>query len=383
MTTATRAPRVAAARGRRERRHAAGLDWVLVAAALGLSLLSCALVASAGASAAGSGPAQRQFLAVLASLLVGYAVSRVEPRALRAWAPLLYVASLLLMLLAFSPLGVEIAGAQAWLRLPAGLSVQPSEFAKLALVLALAATLAQGRRDTSVPNDTVLRALALAGVPLLIVLLGNDTGSALIVTGVVAVVMLVAGVAWRWLAALAAAGVALSAAAVAFGVLADYQVQRLLTFLDPTADPYGAGLNTIQARVAIGDGGVFGHGLFAGPQTQGGFVPVNDSDFVFTVAAEELGLVGAVGVLVLTGIVLWRGLRIAFQAPDMFGRLVAVGVVGWFALQAFENVGMNLGVMPVTGVTLPFVSYGGSSMVAAWLGVGVLQVVHRSSGPRS
>lgn len=370
-------------RGLHERRHAASLDWVLVAAALALSLLSCVLVASAGAASVGSGPAKRQFLAVLVSLVVAYAVSRVEARSLRAWAPSLYAASILLMLLSFTPLGVEIAGAQAWLRLPLGLTVQPSEFAKLALILALSATLAEGPRDQPVPNDAVVRGLAIAGLPLVVVLLGNDTGSALIVTGIVAVVMFVAGVGWRWLAGLAVAGVGLSALALAAGLLADYQMQRLMSFLDPTADPYGAGLNTIQARVAIGDGGLFGHGLFAGPQTQGGFVPVNDSDFVFTVAAEELGLVGALGVLALVAVVVWRGLRIAFAAGDGFGRLVAVGVVAWFALQAFENLGMNLGVMPVTGVTLPFVSYGGSSMVAAWLGIGLLQLVRRSGGPRS
>lgn len=370
-------------RGRLHRLRVARLDWVLVAAALALSLLGCLLVASAGAVTVGSGPAKRQFLALLVALLLAYGLVHVEARSLRAWAPGLYVVSIGAMLLAFSPLGVTIAGAQAWIALPLGLTVQPSEFVKLALILALAATLAQGRRDVAVPNDAVVRGLALAALPLMIMLVGNDTGSALIVTGVVAVVLLVAGVSWRWLAGLAATGAAVSIAAVALGILADYQMQRLMSFLDPTADPYGAGLNTIQARIAIGDGGLLGHGPFAGPQTQGGFVPVNDSDFVFTVAAEELGLVGAGIVLALTAVVLWRGLRIAASAPDMFGRLVAVGVVGWFALQSFENIGMNVGVMPVTGVTLPFVSYGGSSMLAAWLGIGLLQLVRLSGSRRA
>ena len=212
-------------------------------------------------------------------------------------------------------------------------------------------------------------------------LIGNDTGSAMVITGVVAVIMLVAGVSWKWLVGLAAAGVVVATAAIAFGLLADYQMKRLTSFLDPTADPYGAGLNTIQARIAVGSGGVVGRGLFEGPQTQGGFVPVNDSDFVFSVAAEELGLVGGLLLLMLLALVLWRGLRIAFEARDMFGRLIAVGVVAWFALQSFENIGMNLGVMPVTGVTLPFVSYGGSSMMAAWLGIGLLQLVRLTSAP--
>lgn len=365
-----------------DRRHAARIDWVLVAAALGLSLLGCALISSAGAGTdAGSGPARRQVVAVLVSVVLAYGVTRLEPRALRAWTPMLYLASIVGLLLPFSPIGVSIAGAHAWVALPMGFTIQPSEFAKLALICALAATLAGSDRDSSVPREKVVAALAQAGLPLAIVLVANDTGTAMIMTGIVAIVMVVAGVSWQWLAGLAAAGVAVATAAVAFGLLADYQMQRLLSFLDPTADPYGAGLNTIQARIAVGSGGVIGRGLYAGPQTQGGFVPVNDSDFVFSVAAEELGLLGGLLVLILLVVILWRGLVIAFSSRDMFGRLIAVGVVAWFGVQAFENIGMNLGVTPVTGVTMPFVSYGGSSMIAAWLGIGLLQLVRLTSMP--
>jgi len=368
--------------GRRDRLHAVRIDWVLIAAAAGLSLLGCALISSAGAgTAAGSGPAKRQLIAVLVSVVLAYAVTRIEPRALRAWTPVLYLAAIVGLLLPFSPMGVSIAGAHAWVALPLGFTVQPSEFAKLALICALAATLAGGVRDDSVPRDKVLRALALAGLPLTIVLVGNDTGTAMIMTGIVAVVMVVAGVSWQWLAGLTAGAVVVATAAITFGLLADYQMQRLLSFLDPTADPYGAGLNTIQARIAVGSGGIVGRGLYAGPQTQGGFVPVNDSDFVFSVAAEELGLLGALLLLALLAVILWRGLLIAFGSRDMFGRLIAVGVVAWFGIQAFENVGMNLGVTPVTGVTMPFVSYGGSSMIAAWLGIGLLQLVRLTSSP--
>lgn len=372
--------RLALARG--DRRHAARIDWVLVAAASGLSLLGCALISSAGAGTdAGSGPAKRQVVAVLVSMVLAYGVTRLEPRALRAWTPVLYLASIVGLLLPFSPIGVSIAGAHAWVALPLGFTVQPSEFAKLALICALAATLAGGMRDETVPRDKVVRALAQAALPLAIVLVANDTGTAMIMTGIVAIVMVVAGVSWQWLAGLAAAGIAAATAAVTFGLLADYQMQRLLSFLDPTADPYGAGLNTIQARIAVGSGGVVGRGLYAGPQTQGGFVPVNDSDFVFSVAAEELGLLGGLLLLTLLVVILWRGLSIAFASRDMFGRLIAVGVVAWFGVQAFENVGMNLGVTPVTGVTMPFVSYGGSSMIAAWLGIGLLQLVRLTSMP--
>lgn len=367
---------------RRDRLQAARMDWVLIAAALALSLLGCALIASAGsATAVGTSGAKRQLIAILVAVVLAYAVTRLEPRSLRAWTPALYLISIAALLLPYSPMGVSIAGARAWVALPLGFTVQPSEFAKLALIAALAATLATGPRDEVIGNDTVVRALAIAGLPLAIVLVGNDTGSAMIISGIVAVVMVVAGVSWKWLAGLAATGVVVATGAIGLGLLADYQMQRLLSFLDPTADPYGAGLNTIQARIAVGSGGLTGRGLFDGPQTQGGFVPVNDSDFVFSVAAEELGLLGALLLLGLLAVILWRGLSIAFDSRDMFGRLIAVGVVAWFGIQAFENIGMNLGVTPVTGVTLPFVSYGGSSMIAAWLGIGLLQLVRLSSNP--
>ncbi len=362
------------------RLQAARLDWVLIFAAAALSMIGCVLIASAGIGAGdGTGAARRQAVATLLAIVVAYAVTRVEPRSLRAWTPALYGVSLLGLLLPFTPAGVSIAGARAWVELPLGFTVQPSEFAKLALICALASTLAVGDRSGLVPDRVVVRALALAGIPVVIVLIGNDTGTAMIMTGIVAVVMLVAGVSWRWLVGLAAAAVAVAVAAVGLGLLADYQMQRLMSFLDPTADPYGAGLNTLQARIAVGSGGVVGRGFMDGPQTQGGFVPVNDSDFVFSVAAEELGLVGGLLVIGLLATLVWRALRIAFDAPDMFGRLIAVGVATWFAVQGFENIGMNLGVMPVTGVTLPFVSYGGSSMIAAWLGIGLLQLVRLRS----
>lgn len=367
---------------RRDRLQVARMDWVLIAAALALSLLGCALVASAGsATAVGTSGAKRQLIAILVAVVLAYAVTRLEPRSLRAWTPALYLISIAALLLPYSPMGVSIAGARAWVALPLGFTVQPSEFAKLALIAALAATLATPPRDEVIGNDTVVRALAIAGLPLVIVLVGNDTGSAMIISGIVAVVMVVVGVSWKWLAGLGATGVVVATAAIGLGLLADYQMQRLLSFLDPTADPYGAGLNTIQARIAVGSGGLTGRGLFEGPQTQGGFVPVNDSDFVFSVAAEELGLLGALLLLGLLAVILWRGLSIAFDSRDMFGRLIAVGVVAWFGIQAFENIGMNLGVTPVTGVTLPFVSYGGSSMIAAWLGIGLLQLVRLSNNP--
>jgi rod shape determining protein RodA len=246
---------------------------------------------------------------------------------------------------------------------------------KIALVLLLAAVgsaaaLAGGE------GRTVVRSLVVAGIPLALVLVQNDTGTMLVMAATAFTMIVIAGAPLRWIVGLLAAAAASAIAVVQLGLLQDYQMDRLTTFLSPDADGLAAGYNAFQARLAISGGGVFGQGLFAGPQTQGSFVPVNESDFIFSVAGEELGLLGAVAVIGLLGTVLWRGLVIARQSDELFGRLVAVGIVAWFGFQAFENIGMNLGIMPVTGVTLPFISFGGSSIIATWVAIGVLQILH-------
>ena len=181
------------------------------------------------------------------------------------------------------------------------------------------------------------------------------------------VVVLAAG-RWRW-----------PRLALAGGVLKAYQVDRFLAFVNPDLDPRGAGYNVEQARIAIGNGGLFGQGLFHGSQTRSGFVPEQQTDFVFTVAGEELGLLGAGLLIALLCLVIWRALVIARRAEDVFGRVAAAGIACWFGFQAFQNIGMCLGIMPVTGVPLPFVSYGGSSLFAGMLAVGLLQNIHLRS----
>jgi rod shape determining protein RodA len=188
-------------------------------------------------------------------------------------------------------------------------------------------------------------------------------------------VLTVAGAPGRWIGGLLLAGV-IAGGVVAPHVLKGYQLDRFRVVADPGIDLKGVGYNTNQARIAIGSGGLFGKGLFEGTQTQGRFIPEQQTDFVFTVAGEELGLVGGAGIICAIGVVLWRGLRIAARATDPFGRLVAAGVVSWFGFQSFENIGMTLGIMPVTGLPLPFVSYGGSSMFANLMAVGLLLNVH-------
>src|SRR5436190_907952 len=189
-------------------------------------------------------------------------------------------------------------------------------------------------------------------------------------------VLAVAGTPRRWLALLLAGGVTAAVAMVAGGFLKAYQVDRFLAFTNPDLDPRGAGYNTEQARIAVGNGGLFGQGLFHGSQTRAGFVPEQHSDFIFTVAGEELGLLGAGVLIALLGLVIWRALVISSLSTDVFGRVAAAGIACWFGFQVFQNIGMCLGIMPVTGVPLPFVSYGGSSMFAGMLAVGLLQNVH-------
>ncbi len=166
-------------------------------------------------------------------------------------------------------------------------------------------------------------------------------------------------------------------------MLKTYQVDRFLAFVNPDLDPRGAGYNVEQARIAIGNGGIFGQGLFHGSQTRSGFVPEQQTDFVFTVAGEELGLLGAGLLILLLSLVIWRALVIARHAEDVFGRVAAAGIACWFGFQAFQNIGMCLGIMPVTGVPLPFVSYGGSSLFAGMLAVGLLQNIHVRSQART
>jgi len=354
------------------------LDWGIAGAALVLSLLGALLVWSATRPRlveAGQDPEsylKRHLLNLAIGLLLGAAVAFVDYRMLRAYAPVIYVGScvgLVLVLL----IGTTINGAHSWIVIGGGFQLQPSEFAKVALVVGMAVLLAERRTQEHV-NDAadVPLVLALAAVPLGLVMLQPDAGTAMVIVFTILGVLGVAGVPGRWILGLVLAGALAGGAAVQFGVLEDYQLDRFRVFTNPDENTQGAAYNVTQARIAIGAGGLFGTGLFEGRQTNGRFVPEQQTDFVFTVAGEELGFVGAGGIILLFGLLLWRALGIAARSPDLFGRLVAAGVVCWFAFQTFVNIGMTLGIMPVTGLPLPFVSYGGSSMFANWMAVGLL-----------
>ncbi|MCY7372945.1 MAG: rod shape-determining protein RodA [Spirochaetaceae bacterium] len=359
------------------------LDWTLLLAVLALSALGGALVWSATRPEAlnsGTDPQaflKRHALNVVIGLVLGVVASAFDYRMLRAYAPFVYVLSLAGLLAVLSPLGTTINGSHSWIVLPAGFSVQPSELAKVALVVGLAMVLAETRDGEVEPrNVDVVVALALAALPLALVMLQPDLGTALVLCALVLGVIAVSGAPLRWILGLVGGAALLAVVAVQTGMLKDYQLDRFRAFYDPSADPKGVGYNVRQAQIAVGSGGLDGQGLFQGQQTQGQFVPAQQTDFIFTVAGEELGFLGAALVVALVGLVLWRAGRIATQAEDLFGRLVATGILCWFGFQSFENIGMTLGIMPVTGVPLPFVSYGGSSMFANMLAIGLLQNVH-------
>ncbi len=359
-----------------------GTDWVLCCCAFALACIGAVLVwSSTKAQFATNGYLIRHVLNMIIGTGLVLGLARLDRRLLRLVGPVLYVASCL-GLIAVLLFGTTVNGAHAWIRFPGGVEVQPAEFAKLGLILGMAVLL--GQRSVGRPVDAaprardILAALGLALVPLGLIMVQPDLGSALVVAAAAFGVLLAAGAPARWTVGLLLLGVLAAFLAVKAGVLADYQLARFRAFTDPHADTQGAAYNITQARIAISHGGLLGKGLFHGPQTQGGFVPEQQTDFVFSAAGEELGFAGSLAIIGLYGVLLWRALRIA-AAADRIGRLVATGVVCWFAFQAFQNIGMNLGMTPVTGLPLPFVSYGGSSMFAGALAVGVLLAVRRGS----
>tara|TARA_A100001388_G_scaffold124134_1_gene91668 strand:+ start:5999 stop:7192 length:1194 start_codon:yes stop_codon:yes gene_type:complete len=362
------------------------LDWILLIAAFALSLMGSLLVWSASRAdlASESDPQsylKRHLINIGVALVLGFIASRVNYRLLRAYTPVVYVASMILLLVPFVPgLGVTIAGARAWIDVPLGLTIQPSEFAKITVVLMMAALLSERRDREEEPSaQDVLLALVVAAIPTAIILVQNDTGTVLILAAVSLSIVAVSGVPTRWLVGLIGAAILGVLASIQLGLLQEYQVDRLTSFINPDDDVSASAYNANQARIAIGGGGLDGYGLFEGPQTQGNFVPVNESDFIFTVAGEELGFLGSALLIVLMAVILWRAVLIAWKADDLYGRLVATGVAAWLAFQMFENIGMTLGIMPITGIPLPFVSAGGTSMMATWIALGLLQTVRLHS----
>ncbi|MEU3354830.1 rod shape-determining protein RodA [Streptomyces sp. NPDC037389] len=360
------------------------LDWVILLAALALSGIGTLLVYSATRNRTELNQGDpyyfllRNLLNTGIGLAIAIATVWVGSRALRGAVPILYGISCLFTLAVLTPLGATINGARSWIQLGGGFSIQPSEFTKITIALGMAMLLA-GKVDAGdrrhPDHRTVMQALGLAALPIVIILLMPDLGSVMVLVVIVLAVLLASGASNRWIAGLLGTGVLGCVLIWQLGVLDEYQINRFAAFANPALDPSGVGYNTNQARIAIGSGGLSGSGLFHGSQTTGQFVPEQQTDFIFTVAGEELGFLGAGTIVFLLGVVLWRACRIARESTELYGTIVAAGIIAWFAFQSFENIGMTLGIMPVTGLPLPFVSYGGSSMFAAWIAVGLLQSI--------
>ncbi|NEA58145.1 rod shape-determining protein RodA [Streptomyces sp. SID13666] len=360
------------------------MDWVLLGSALALSAIGTLLVYSAtrGRTNLTHGDQYYFLLRHLMNTGIGLGLAAgvvaLGHRRLRGVVPVLYVISVLLILSVLSPLGTTINGAHSWIVIGGGFSLQPSEFVKITIILTMAMLLSArvDAGDRVHPDHrTVLQALIWAALPIAIIMLMPDLGSVMVMAVIILGVLLASGASNRWVLGLISAGAVGAALIWQLGVLDKYQVDRFAAFANPALDPAGVGYNTHQALIAIGSGGLFGKGLFHGSQTTGQFVPEQQTDFVFTVAGEELGFVGAAAIIVLLGLIVWRACAIARSATDLYGTIVAAGIVAWFAFQAFENIGMTLGIMPVAGLPLPFVSYGGSSMFAIWIAIGLLQAV--------
>ena len=324
---------------------------------------------------------KRHTLNILIGALLAYGTTLIDYRLLRAYTPIIWAAAVLGLILVLIPgIGAEINGARAWISLPGGFQIQPAELAKIAIIVGIAMVLSDRENTDNDPSDLdVLKALAISAVPILLIIVQPDLGTVLIISAAVVSMIGASGARAIWVIGLLLLGVLGVFTAVQTGAVNEYQVARLQSFVDPSSDPQATGYQLRQSRITIGSGGIFGKGLFQGPQTNGRFVPEQQTDFIFTVAGEELGFMGCSLILILYFLIFIRAFAICRRSSDVFGRLVCIGVIAWFGFQTFENIGMAMGLMPMTGVPLPFLSYGGSSMFANLIGVGLLQNVYARS----
>jgi rod shape determining protein RodA len=321
--------------------------------------------------------AKKQAIYMALGLVGMTIVAAIDYRRLRDLAFLIY-GFCIFMLLAVYAVGHKSRGAQAWFQV-GSYQLEPSEFAKIGLIVALAAYCAAGRGRLS--GKALAVVLVLAAIPFALIYKQPDLGSALVLGAVLVAVLLIAGASGRHLAVLGLLAVVLAVGVVHFGILKSYQQARLTSFVNTPDQPNAALLRTAaganeynlaEAKTAVGNGGLLGQGLGKGSQTNLAYVPEQRTDFIFTAVAEQLGLVGSAVLLVLFAIVIWRTWRAAQLSRDLVGTLICAGVIAMITFQVFENIGMTMGIMPVAGIPLPLMSYGGSSVIATFAGVGLV-----------
>ena len=345
-------------------------DLTLIAAAAAIVIMSLVIIGSATHVNTPSEErywfVQRQGISILVDIALAAFWMNFDYKILQRYGNHFYVFNLVLLILVML-VGQTALGAQRWIAL-GPISIQPSEFSKLIMIIALAAMMEKRGKVQSLSD---LASIAgYVGLPFLLVLKQPDLGTSLVFLAIFFGMVFVAGIRLRilfWLF-----GLGLAAMPVLWHFLKDYQKMRIMVFMDPNVDPLGAGYHIIQSKIAIGSGLLFGKGLFGGTQSQLNFLPENHTDFIFSVVGEELGFVGCTVLLLLYLIVLWRGIKIAQDASDTFGRLLAVGITSMIAFHVLVNVGMTMGIMPVTGIPLPLMSYGVSSLTTNIMAIAIL-----------
>lgn len=355
----------------------ARIEWAIVVSTIALvafGVLMLSTTADPGTNGLQNQAVQKAILGAV-GLGFAFAMAQIDYRALHGVAVPLFLAGILALVMVLL-VGDFDLGARRWFEV-GSIVIQPSEFMKVAAVVAFAKYLAD-RRGSTRSFRTVMVSLGLMLIPAGLIFLQPDLGTALIFGAIWMAMVFVAGA--RWWHLLMPVAIALAAFPFAWFFAQDYMRQRFVTFLDPSSDPLGAGYNVLQARISIGSGSWFGHGLGQGSQSQLEFLRVRDTDFIFAMLGEQLGLAGTVGLLAFFTLLIVQALVIGLRARDMFGRLLAVGIAAMIFTQSFVNIGMNVGLMPVTGITLPLVSLGKNSLLVTLLSVGILLSIHAHRG---
>ncbi len=309
---------------------------------------------------------------VTAGLIAIGVFSMIDYREYRNFLPIIYGVIIVLLLAVFA--FPEVNGARRWIPIPL-FNLQPAEFTKPVVIIAMAYVLSQGTDQDRVRWKQIAQILVLAGVPAALILLEPDLGTTLTIPFVMLVMLFAAGASWKQLSALSLTGVLAVAAAFRFDLLQEHQQRRIRVFLAPELDPQGMGFQLRQSKLAIGSGQLTGKGLFEGTQTNLAYVPEAETDFIFTAVGEQLGFIGGLFLVLAFLVLIWRLLVIAAQARDRFGSLIAVGVAGMLVFHVFVNIGMTVGIAPVTGLPLPFLSLGGSFYLAMAMSVGIANSV--------
>ncbi|AAY94661.2 rod shape determining protein RodA [Pseudomonas protegens] len=305
----------------------------------------------------------------LVSMIV---IAQFEPRFMARWVPLGYVFGVVLLVVV-DVMGHNAMGATRWINIPGVIRFQPSEFMKIIMPATIAWYLSKRTLPPHLKHVGI--SLVLIGIPFILIVRQPDLGTALLILAGGTFVLFMGGLRWRWILSVLAAAVPV-AIAMWFFIMHDYQKQRILTFLDPESDPLGTGWNIIQSKAAIGSGGVFGKGWLLGTQSHLDFLPESHTDFIIAVMGEEFGLVGICALLLIYLLLIGRGLVITAQAQTLFGKLLAGSLTMTFFVYVFVNIGMVSGLLPVVGVPLPFISYGGTSLVTLLSAFGVLMSIH-------